>query len=74
MPRNLDRRIEVMFPIEEEDLKEEVFKVLELNLSDNTKKRIQESDGTYKNSNARSSKKINAQKELYKLAKKKSSI
>ena len=74
MPRNLDRRIEVMFPIEEEDLKAEVLKVLELNLSDNTKKRIQESDGTYKNSNARSSKKINAQKELYKLAKKKNSI
>lgn len=71
MARNLDRRIEVMFPIEDAELKEEVIKVLELNLIDNTKKRIQNSDGTYKNSNARSSKKINAQKELYRQAEKK---
>ena len=74
MARNLDRRIEVMFPIEDTELKEEIIRVLELNLTDNTKKRIQNSDGTYKNSNARSSKKINAQKELYRQAKKKNSF
>lgn len=70
MSRNLDRRIEIMFPIENEDLKKSVVKILELNLADNTKKRILESDGTYKSSNSRSSKKINAQTEFYKLLKK----
>jgi polyphosphate kinase len=70
MSRNLDRRIEIMFPVEDEDLKKEVEKILDLNLTDNVKKRILEPDGSYKNSNARSSKKIIAQTEFYKYAKK----
>ena len=69
MSRNLDRRIEVMFPVEDEDLKKKVIKILDLNLTDNVKRRILEPDGSYKNSNARSSKKINAQSEFYKLVK-----
>ena len=70
MSRNLDRRIEIMFPVEDENLKDQIVKILELNLTDNVKRRILEPDGTYRNSNARSSKKINAQSEFYKLAKK----
>ena len=59
-----------MFPVEDENLKDQIVKILELNLTDNVKRRILEPDGTYRNSNARSSKKINAQSEFYKLAKK----
>jgi len=47
MPRNLDRRVETMFPIEETDLKEEIKEVLELMISDNVKARIQKENGDY---------------------------
>ena len=36
MPRNLDRRIELVFPIEDEDLKQRAFRILDTLLSDNT--------------------------------------
>ncbi|MCL2363535.1 MAG: polyphosphate kinase 1 [Defluviitaleaceae bacterium] len=47
MPRNLDRRVEVMFPIEDVGLQEELAAQLALSLSDNVKRRIQQPDGTY---------------------------
>jgi len=47
MARNLDRRIEVLFPIDDEILKKEITDILEISISDNFKGRIQSSDGTY---------------------------
>lgn len=47
MPRNLDRRIEIMFPIEDERVKEDILEVMKLYLTDNVKVRILKSDGTY---------------------------
>ena len=48
MPRNLDRRVEVLFPIEEERLIRFLRDdVLALYLSDNVKARIMHSDGLY---------------------------
>ncbi len=47
MPRNLDRRIEIMFPIEDERVKEDILEALKLYLTDNVKCRILKSDGTY---------------------------
>ena len=47
MPRNLDRRVEVLFPIEDPDLQEELAEQLELSLSDNVKRREMQPDGTY---------------------------
>ena len=35
MPRNLDKRVEIMFPIEDTELKEEVIHILEIQLADN---------------------------------------
>jgi polyphosphate kinase len=40
MNRNINRRIETAFPIEDEDLKEEVLKILNLQLRDNVKGRL----------------------------------
>jgi polyphosphate kinase len=48
MPRNLYRRIEVMFPVEQQDLKDRVInEVLELAFADNVKARRLLPDGTY---------------------------
>ncbi|MCL2203293.1 MAG: polyphosphate kinase 1 [Defluviitaleaceae bacterium] len=48
MPRNLDRRVEVLFPIEDPLLQNELMAQLELSLADNVKRRVQQPDGTYK--------------------------
>ena len=48
MNRNLDRRVEVIFPIEDERLKERVrVEVLEIGLADCVKMRWLQSDGTH---------------------------
>ena len=40
MPRNLDRRIELVFPIEDEELKQRAFETLDIFLQDNTNARM----------------------------------
>ncbi len=47
MPRNFQRRIEIMFPILAEKHKKRITKILELLLRDNTQARILNSDGKY---------------------------
>lgn len=49
MPRNLDRRVETVFPVEDEDIKKRVFdEVLTISMMDNVKARKLQPDGTYK--------------------------
>lgn len=47
MPRNLDRRVEIMFPIEDQALKDRVMHILEVQLEDNVKAHFAQPDGTY---------------------------
>ncbi len=47
MPRNLLRRVEILFPILDERLKERVIYILETLLADTVKARIEKPDGTY---------------------------
>jgi polyphosphate kinase len=48
MPRNLDRRIEVLFPILDEKIKKTIFeKILKVHLNDNIKSRLLMPDGSY---------------------------
>ena len=48
MPRNFDRRVEVMFPIESEDLRRRIVdEIIPTYLSDNARTRILRADGTY---------------------------
>lgn len=49
MPRNLDRRVEIVFPVEDEKIKAQIMHVLELELKDNVKAHILQPDGTYEN-------------------------
>ena len=44
MNRNLERRIELVFPVYDEDIKKEVLEILDLQLKDNTKARILDSE------------------------------
>jgi polyphosphate kinase len=47
MPRNLERRVEILFPVEEKELKEEVIHILKNQLRDTVKARILQPDGSY---------------------------
>ncbi len=47
MPRNLDRRVEILFPVEDEHLKKEVMHVLDIQLKDTIKAQMKQPDGTY---------------------------
>ena len=47
MPRNLDRRVEILFPIDNDGLKNKIIEMLKVMLSDNVKAQIMQPDGTY---------------------------
>ncbi|MCL1787719.1 MAG: RNA degradosome polyphosphate kinase [Defluviitaleaceae bacterium] len=47
MSRNLNRRIEVMFPIDDAGLKKELMTLMEISLSDNVKLRVEQPNGSY---------------------------
>lgn len=47
MPRNLERRVEILFPVEQEDLKEKIWHILDTELLDNRKAHILMPDGSY---------------------------
>ncbi|MFA6225713.1 MAG: polyphosphate kinase 1 [Methanoregula sp.] len=48
MPRNLDRRVEVLFPVQDTTIKDAIVqKILPVQLKDNLKMRVLHSDGTY---------------------------
>ncbi|MDD3242426.1 MAG: polyphosphate kinase 1 [Eubacteriales bacterium] len=48
MPRNLDRRVEVIFPVEQEDLMARIDHILAVELADNCRARVQRGDGSYR--------------------------
>lgn len=47
MSRNLDRRVEIMFPVENAKLKKEVKHILDVQLADNVKAQLMQPDGSY---------------------------
>ena len=64
MPRNLDRRVEIVFPIENEDIKAEIMHVLDLEFRDNVKAHILQPDGTYVKQDKRGKILVNSQMEF----------
>lgn len=66
MQRNLDRRVEIAFPVENQKLKEEILKTLiKVTLKDNVKARILNTDGTYRLAEVKdTSKRVNSQEWL----------
>lgn len=61
MTRNLSRRIELMFPIEDEKIKDRIMKILDIYLNDTEKSRVLIEDNTYKRVDKRGKAHLNAQ-------------
>lgn len=61
MPRNLDRRVEIIFPVLDEKIKEKAFHILEVELEDNVKARILKADGSYEKLDKRGKILVNSQ-------------
>ena len=64
MPRNLDRRVEIVFPVIEEELKEKALHILHVELEDNVKARVMQPDGTYEKLDKRGKVLINSQEQF----------
>jgi polyphosphate kinase len=70
MPRNLDKRIELLFPVESPEGRHKVLSALEAILQDNVKGRRLQADGTYKRRRpARGEEAYRSQVELHREAK-----
>ena len=61
MPRNLDKRVEIVFPVEAESVREMVMHILEVQLADNVKAHILQPDGSYEKPDLRGKVKVNSQ-------------
>ena len=61
MPRNLDKRVEIMFPVEDPVLREKVRHILQVQLDDNVKAHILQPSGIYEKIDKRGKVLVNAQ-------------
>jgi polyphosphate kinase len=70
MPRNLDKRIELLFPVQNIDCRAKVLQVLDAMFQDNVKARVLQHDGSYKRRRpGKGEEPFRAQVELYRQAK-----
>ncbi|WP_281285215.1 RNA degradosome polyphosphate kinase [Alkalicoccus halolimnae] len=68
MTRNMEKRIEIVFPVYEPHIKERIKEVLFVSLEDNQKARVLKPDGTYKYVSSKSKSKVNSQEVFRKKA------
>ncbi|MDD3339631.1 MAG: RNA degradosome polyphosphate kinase [Lachnospiraceae bacterium] len=61
MPRNLDKRVEIIFPVEDPKIKAKVWHVLDMQLKDNMKAHILQTDGSYEKIDKRGKVLVNCQ-------------
>lgn len=61
MPRNLDRRVEILFPVLDEKIQRSVKHILDVELEDNVKAHLLKSDGNYEKIDKRGKTKVNSQ-------------
>ena len=61
MPRNLDRRVEIVFPVLDEELKKKVLHILDVEFEDNVKAHVLQEDGTYEKIDKRGKVLVNSQ-------------
>ncbi|MCI8453513.1 MAG: RNA degradosome polyphosphate kinase [Lachnospiraceae bacterium] len=68
MPRNLDRRVEILFPVVREELRVRIRHYMELELEDNIRAHILRPDGTYEKPDRRGKLPVDSQRSLCELA------
>ena len=66
MPRNLERRVEILFPVLNPELKEKVWHILDVQMRDTVKAQLLKPDGTYEKVDKRGKVLCNAQEEFCK--------
>lgn len=64
MPRNLDKRVEIVFPVESERVRAQVMHILEVQLADNVKAHILQPDGSYEKPDRRGKLQVNSQNQF----------
>lgn len=64
MPRNLERRVEILFPVEKPELKQRIMHILDGELRDTVKAHILKEDGTYEKVDKRGKAIYNSQMEF----------
>ncbi len=69
MPRNLDKRVEIVFPVEDDLCKNEVMEVLKVQLEDNVKAHILKPDDSYEKVDKRGKTLVSSQDYFCKKAK-----
>ncbi len=69
MPRNLERRVEILFPVEEEPLRNKVLHILDMQLRDTMKAHVMMPDGSYEKVDRRGKQLLCAQDEFVREAK-----
>lgn len=70
MTRNLDRRVETLFPIDDLASRNKIKKLLHISLNDTTNARILHSDGSYTNVDKRGKEILSSQEVFYDIASK----
>ncbi len=61
MTRNLDRRVELLFPLKDDKLRDKVLEIFETMWQDNVKTRVLHADGQYEKKDRRGVARLNAQ-------------
>ena len=61
IPRNLERRVEILFPVDRPELKEKLLHILQSQLSDNMKASVLQANGSYERANKRGRLPFNSQ-------------
>lgn len=68
MPRNMDRRVEIVWPVEAEPLKAKIIEIIAASLRDNVKAHVMKSDGSYSQTQVVRQKAFRSQERLIEFA------
>lgn len=68
MPRNLDKRLELMVPVEDADCRDSLIEMLAVHMADNQNAWLLKNSGKYERVNKRGVKKVRSQEVLYRQA------
>ena len=62
MPRNLDRRVEILFPLLDPDIRQKAVRILQVQLTDTVKAQVMKADGSYERVDRRGKELVDSQK------------